>query len=64
MSTGRFTVIQGSRIRVEIPQGSSFPGEFQIWQVRVALNELTTYREGSFGLADATRHFRRVDSWR
>ena len=60
MSRGRYRFHGKRKIIVEIPARSSFPGEFEVWQVTPSAESLATYREGSFGLAAASRKFRRV----
>lgn len=59
MSRGRYRFHGKRKIIVEIPARSSFPGEFEVWQVTPSEDSLATYREGSFGLAAASRKFRR-----
>lgn len=60
MTVGRYRFRSKGTVIIEIPTLSSFPGEFQVWQVAVSENDLSTYREGSFGLAGASREFRRI----
>lgn len=62
MTPGRFRFRGKGRVAVQVPSGSSFPGEFEVWQVRVSGDSLSTYREGSFGLAAGSRTFRRSAS--
>ena len=66
MTPGRFRFRGKGRVAVQVPSRSSFPGEFEVWQVRVSGDSLSTYREGSFGLAAGSRMFRRraTPSWR
>lgn len=62
MTPGRFRFRGKGRVAVQVSSGSSFPGEFEVWQVRVSGDSLSTYREGSFGLAAGSRTFRRSTS--
>ncbi len=62
MTRGRYRPHRKGKVIVEFPTRSSFPGEFQVWQVAVSEQSLSTYREGSLGLAHASRKFRRLGS--
>ena len=62
MAKGRYRFHGKGKIIVEFPTRSSFPGEFEVWKVTPSEDLLATYREGSFGLAHASRNFRRLDS--